>query len=137
LWLLFGSVTSAMAQVSIGIGPNLPGVSIGINLPAYPELVLVPGYPVYCAPRLQANFFFYGGLHWVYQADAWYASSWYNGPWGLATPEVVPLFVPIPVPYATIGILLGTSVGGRRMRRPAGTSTGAWEQRRPAPVFRG
>jgi len=85
---------------SIGIGVNLPGVSIGINLPAYPELVLVPGYPVYYAPRLQANFFFYDGLYWVYQADTWYASSWYNGPWGLVAPEVVPLFVlRIPVRY--------------------------------------
>lgn len=36
LWMLSGSATCAMAQVSIGI-----------NLPAYPELVLVPGYPVY------------------------------------------------------------------------------------------
>jgi hypothetical protein len=100
LWMLFGSVTSAMAQVSIGIGVNLPGVSIGINLPAYPELVLVPGYPVYYAPHLQANFFFYDGLYWVYQADNWYASSWYNGPWGLVAPEVVPLFVlRIPVRY--------------------------------------
>ena len=44
LWMLFWSSTSAMAQVSIGIG--LPGVSIGINVPLYPELVQVPGYPV-------------------------------------------------------------------------------------------
>ena len=32
-WMLLCSVTSAMAQVSIGIGIALPGVSIGINLP--------------------------------------------------------------------------------------------------------
>jgi hypothetical protein len=63
LWLLCGSVTSAVAQVSIGIG--LPGVSIGINLPVYPQLVPVPGYPVYYAPQLNSNFFFYDGLYWV------------------------------------------------------------------------
>jgi hypothetical protein len=98
LWMLFGSVTSAIAQVSIGIG--LPGVSIGINLPLFPELVRVPGYPVYYAPRLNSNFFFYDGMYWVYQGDNWYASSWYNGPWGLVAPEVVPLFVlRIPVRY--------------------------------------
>ncbi len=97
-WILFWSVTSAMAQVSVGIG--LPGVSIGINLPLYPELVQVPGYPVYYAPRLNSNYFFYDGMYWVYQRDNWYASSWYNGPWGLVTPEVVPLFVlRIPVRY--------------------------------------
>jgi len=96
--MLFGSVTSAIAQVSIGIG--LPGVSIGINLPVYPQLVQVPGYPVYYAPNLNSNFFFYDGMYWVYQGDNWYASTWYNGPWGLVGPQAVPLFVlRIPVGY--------------------------------------
>lgn len=99
LWMLFCSVTSsAVAQVSIGIG--LPGVSIGVNLPVYPEFVRVPGYPVYYAPRLHSNYFFYDGMYWVYQGDNWYASSWYNGPWGLVAPEFVPLFIlRIPVRY--------------------------------------
>jgi hypothetical protein len=98
LFMMLGSVSSAIAQVSIGIG--LPGGSIGINLSLYPELVRVPGYPVYYAPRLNSNFFFYDGLYWVYQNDNWYASSWYNGPWGLVAPEAVPLFVlRIPVRY--------------------------------------
>ena len=98
LSLLCCSVTSAVAQVSVGIG--LPGVNIGINLPVYPELVPVPGYPVYYAPRMGSNYFFYDGMYWVYQRDNWYASSWYNGPWGLVQPEVVPLFVlRVPVRY--------------------------------------
>jgi hypothetical protein len=98
LGMLLSSVASAAVQVSIGIG--LPHVSIGINLPAYPQLVRVPGYPVYYAPRLEANFFFYDSMYWVYQDDNWYASSWYNGPWWLVGPEVVPVFVlRIPVRY--------------------------------------
>src|SRR5712691_9734481 len=89
LWMLLCSVSSAVAQVSIGI-----------NLSLYPELVPVPGYPVYYAPRMEANYFFYDGLYWVYQGDTWYASSWYNGPWWIARPEVVPVFVlRIPVGY--------------------------------------
>ncbi|MCM2290531.1 MAG: hypothetical protein NDI67_16020 [Sulfuritalea sp.] len=91
LWMLFWSATSALAQVSI---------SIGINLPLYPTLVQVPGYPVYYAPRLNSNFFFYDGMYWVYEGDNWYSSSWYNGPWWLVAPEYVPLFVlRIPVRY--------------------------------------
>jgi len=98
LLMLFGLVTSATAQVSVGIG--LPGVSIGINLGSYPEFVRVPGYPVYYAPRLDSNFFFYDGMYWVYQSDNWYASSWYNGPWGRVVPEVVPVYVlRVPVRY--------------------------------------
>jgi hypothetical protein len=98
LWMLLCSITAAVAQVSVGIG--LPGVSIGINLPVYPQLVAVPGYPVYYAPQVNSNYFFYDGMYWVYQQDNWYASSWYNGPWGLVAPEVVPLFVlRVPVRY--------------------------------------
>jgi len=98
LSLLLCSVTFAGAQLSIGIG--LPNVSIGINLPIYPELTPVPGYPVYYAPQVDGNYFFYDGMYWVYQDDNWYASSWYNGPWGYVEPTVVPLFVlRIPVRY--------------------------------------
>ena len=89
LGMLLYSVVSFSAQVSIGI-----------NFPAYPELIIVPGYPVYYAPQLEANLFFYDGLYWVYQDDNWYASSWYNGPWWIVNPEAVPLFVlRIPVSY--------------------------------------
>ena len=88
----------AAAQVSFGF--VVPGLSIGINLPTYPQLVRVPGYPVYYAPQLDSNFFFYDGMYWVYQSDNWYASTWYNGPWGLVAPEAVPLYVlRVPVRY--------------------------------------
>jgi len=98
LWMWLGAVTAAIAQVSIGIG--MPNVSIGINLPVYPDLVQVPNYPVYYAPRLNTNYFFYDGLYWVYEQDDWYASSWYNGPWGRVAPDGVPLFIlRIPVRY--------------------------------------
>ena len=98
LSILFFPLTSAHAQVSVNI--DLPGVSIGINQPVFPELVRVPGYPVYYAPRVQSNYFFYDGMYWVYQGDNWYASSWYNGPWSLVDPDSVPLYVlRIPVRY--------------------------------------
>jgi hypothetical protein len=100
LWMSLFTLTPATAQVSVGVGIGLPGVSIGINLPAYPQLVRVPGYPVYYAPRLDANLFFYDGMYWAYQGDNWYASSWYNGPWGVVAPEFVPVYVlRVPVRY--------------------------------------
>src|SRR5487761_2350339 len=98
LSMLICSIASAEAQVSVGIA--LPGISIGLNLPVYPDLQRVPGYPVYSAPRLNSNYFFYDGMYWVYQQDNWYASSWYNGPWALVDPDAVPLFIlRIPVRY--------------------------------------
>jgi hypothetical protein len=84
LLMALGVATSANAAVN---------VSIGINLPTYPRLVAVPGYPVYYAPGVNSNYFFYDGLYWVFEGDGWYASSWYNGPWRLVDPFAVPLYL--------------------------------------------
>ena len=83
--------TPAYSQISVGIG--LPSVQIGFNIPAYPQLVIVPGYPVYYAPSVDANLFFYDGLYWCLNDDTWYSSSWYNGPWSVVAIEAVPLFL--------------------------------------------
>jgi hypothetical protein len=96
--VLMSPLAASAAQVSIAIGT--PHVSIGINVPAYPRLVRVPGHPVYYAPGLQANFFFYDGLYWVFHSDNWYASSWYNGPWWFVEPYAVPVYIlRVPVRY--------------------------------------
>lgn len=102
LLLLTCVAASASARVNIGIGIGLPNVNIGINLPLLPELVPVPGYPVYYAPQVEANYFFYDGLYWVYRNDNWYASYWYNGPWWFVEPTIVPVYIlRIPVRYYT------------------------------------
>lgn len=75
-------------------------VSISVNLVQYPVMQRIPGYPVYYAPRLHANYFFYDGLYWVYVDDEWYASPWYDGPWDLVGYDSVPLFIlRVPVRY--------------------------------------
>src|SRR5258706_3996388 len=100
LGMLLFPAMPAPAAVSVSIGIGIPNVSIGIILPVYPNLVPVPGYPVYYAPQLDSNYFFYDGMYWVFQGDSWYASSWYNGPWGIVSPEAVPLYVlRVPVRY--------------------------------------
>lgn len=98
LWLSLSPLALASTQVSVGIA--VPGLSIGVNIPAYPQFVRVPGYPVYYAPDLPANYFFYDGMYWVYSADNWYVSYWYNGPWDLVYPQYVPRYIlRIPVYY--------------------------------------
>lgn len=100
LSLLFFPVTATNADVRVGVGISVPGVSIGINLPAYPRLVRIPGYPVFYDPLVDGNYFFYDGLYWVLYGDDWYASSWYNGPWEVVDRYDVPLFVlRVPVHY--------------------------------------
>jgi hypothetical protein len=96
--VIFGGIAifPARAQVSISV----PGLSIGIDLPQLPRLVRVPGYPVYYAPQLRSNYFFYEGMYWVFESNNWYASAWYNGPWSEVNPQSVPLFIlRVPVQY--------------------------------------
>lgn len=98
--LLFIPVSASRADVSIGVGIEMPGVSIGINMPSYPKLVRVPGHPVFYAPRATHNFFFFDGLYWVLIGDNWYASSWYDGPWDWVAPDYVPVYLlRVPVRY--------------------------------------
>jgi hypothetical protein len=98
LSFLLGTATPAGAQVSVSVA--VPGISIGIHQHGYPELVPVPGYPVYYAPQLPVNYFFYDGYYWLYHDDHWYTSDWYDGPWTMVDPDDVPLFVlRVPVRY--------------------------------------
>ena len=100
LSMAIGATLSMPASGQVSFGVSLPGVSIGVNVPVYPELVPVPGYPVYYAPNIDSNYFFYDGMYWLFQGDNWYMSSWYNGPWVLVAPDAVPLFVlRVPVRY--------------------------------------
>ena len=76
------------------------GVNIGINLTGYPALQPIPGYPVYYAPGVNSNYFFYDGLYWVFDGDTWYESNWYNGPWAAVDPFDVPVYLlRVPVRY--------------------------------------
>ena len=122
LALLFCPLISARAQIGVGIG--VPGINIGINVSAYPDLVPVPGYPIYYDPEANWNYFFYDGLYWVYQADNWYASSWYNGPWQLVGPEVCRCSC-CAFRFATTASRQCTFAAGVTTRRHIGVSTGA------------
>ena len=96
--LLLGPV--AFSETQDNVGMNAADVSGGFHMPSYPDLILVPGTPVYYAPHVAANFFFYDGKYWIYQSDEWYASRGYDGPWGFVTPDAMPVQVlRVPVLY--------------------------------------
>ena len=88
---LAGTAGTARSEVS---------VNIGITLPAPPALVVVPETPVMYAPRVGANYFFYGGRYYVFAKSAWYVGARYNGPWVFVAPEFVPRpILAVPVRY--------------------------------------
>lgn len=94
-----------LAALLVTLGAAMPAlaevrVSIGINVPAYPALQRIPSYPVYYAPAVRANYFFYDGLYWVFDDDEWHASAWYNGPWHVVDRYEVPApLLRVPVRY--------------------------------------
>ena len=82
------------------INPASARVSIDLHLSLFPELVPLPGYPVYYAPAIDSNYFFYDGRYWLFDGDDWYESAWYNGPWEYVERDYVPLYVlRVPVRY--------------------------------------
>ena len=97
--LVQGCYTAPPYQPS-SYGSGYSGVSIGIYYSTYPDLVRIPGYPVYYAPGVDSNYFFYDGFYWVFHSDNWYVSSWYNGPWDYVGYYDVPAYLlRVPVRY--------------------------------------
>lgn len=73
---------------------------VDINLSANPQLVPVPGYPVYYAPDVDANYFYYDDQYWDFDGEDWYSSVGYDGPWDLVPSFDVPIFLlDVPVRY--------------------------------------
>jgi hypothetical protein len=73
---------------------------IDVDLPQYPEMLPVPESPVYYAPSVDSNYFFYDGQYWDFYNDGWYTSPWYNGPWVYVDPVYVPTYVLwVPIRY--------------------------------------
>ena len=88
---------------------------IDVDVPQYPEMQPVPDSPVYYAPGVDSNYFFYDGTYWDYYNDRWYASPWYNGPWSYVDPIYIPtyvLWVPISYYHRHPGYWHGWNVNG-------------------------
>jgi hypothetical protein len=96
--LLLG--TSARASdVKINIGLGVPP----IVLTAPPQLVVVPGTPVFYAPDVSANLFFYKGRYYTVANGVWSRAPAYNGPWAVIQIGQVPApVVAVPVEYYKI-----------------------------------
>ena len=100
LALAIGLLPALPAPAQVSLQLNIQGAGFGVELRSFPSLVLVPGYPVYYAPQLRSNYFFYDGMYWVFAEDTWYGSRWYNGPWGRVSDDLVPLYLlRVPVRY--------------------------------------
>ena len=97
---LAGPVRAADVHIGINIGvPPPPPVVVE----APPPLVVVPQSPVYYAPSLPYNYFYYGGLYYTFHDGYWFNAGSYNGPWTFVAVERVPRPIRVvPVRYYKI-----------------------------------
>ncbi len=107
-WLIFSLIVVVFMSVGI-LSPRTSdagiGVSIGIPLPglrlaAPPDLAIIAGTPVYFAPDIQADLYFYHGNWYRPYGGEWYVSAEFGGPWGhVAIGNVPPPLVDLPPDY--------------------------------------
>jgi hypothetical protein len=102
--------TALAVTVALGgalAGPARGDVHIGINIgpppivvAEPPRLVVVPRSPVYWAPSLPYNFFYYGGRYWTYHEDGWFSAGSVHGPWVVIDlPRVPRPVLAVPIAY--------------------------------------
>ena len=94
---LGGTATASDVKINIGLG--VPP----IVLTAPPQLVVVPGTPVYYAPDVSANLFFYKGRYYTVANGVWAMAPAYTGPWAVIQIGQVPApVVAVPIEYYKI-----------------------------------
>jgi hypothetical protein len=97
--MLVPAASVKAADVKINIGLGVPP----IVLTAPPQLVVVPGTPVYYAPDVSANLFFYKRRYYTVANGVWAMAPAYNGPWAVIETGQVPTpVVAVPVQYYKI-----------------------------------
>src|SRR5262245_26427549 len=111
--LLRGLWTAGVGVVAVAASALAGDVNIGINIggpPAPPpppmvieeppRLLVVPSSPVYYAPSVPYNFFYYDGRYWTFNAGNWFWGGSVRGPWTYAAVGYVPRPVlAVPVRY--------------------------------------
>ena len=97
--MLFLGDSATASDVKINIGLGVPP----IVLTTPPSLVVVPGTPVYYAPDVSANLFFYKGRYYTVANGVWAMAPAYTGPWAVIQIGQVPApVVAVPVEYYKI-----------------------------------
>ena len=104
--VLAGAMLTAVSPPSASGADVHIGVNIGapppppIVLEAPPPLVAVPGSPVYYAPELPYNVFYYDGHYYTLHDEAWFSAASFSGPWGFVAVAHVPRpILAVPVSY--------------------------------------
>ncbi len=92
------AATGHTADVHIGINIGVPPPPPPIVVEAPPPLVVVPRTPVYYAPDVPYNFFYYDGAYYVLHDGHWFSAASAHGPWVFVERVPRPILT-VPVGY--------------------------------------
>jgi len=94
------AVAAQDVNINLGIGAT-PLPPVVVTRP--PQLVVVPGTPVYYAPAVPFNYFFYGGQYYTFAKGQWFVAPAYNGPWVvIAVGQLPQPILAVPMEYYKI-----------------------------------
>lgn len=99
------SVVAGIALALVLLVTPLAGAYVSISIEIQPRLVVVPGVPVYYAPELPYNYFFYAGQYYVFINGVWYVGPTFRGPWVFLPLVSVPQpILVVPVEYYVVPV---------------------------------
>jgi len=88
IFFLPGNALSHDADFGVSIGIGLPPPPVAFIPP--PALQVIPGTPVYYAPEINRQLYFYSGNWYRLYNGYWYRAAYNNGPWTYLAPPGVP-----------------------------------------------
>lgn len=98
--LCLGVALAAAAALLPASAAARTDIHFDVHIGTPPQLVVVPQTPVYYAPALPYNYFFYGGQYYIFQQGTWSYGPTYNGPWAVIPVQYVPRpILAVPVTY--------------------------------------
>ena len=85
---------------SFSVGVRIESVNLGIFVGDPPAMVSIPGTPVYHAPSVPHNYFYYRWQYYLFHQGAWFVAANCNGPWTVIALDHVPKpILAVPVTY--------------------------------------
>src|SRR6185295_14875083 len=97
--VVVGAMAANVPAVDVHIGINVgvpPPPPVVVAAP--PQLVIVPHSPVYYAPSVPYNYFYYDGRYYTNHEGAWFYATGSGGPW-VYVQHVPPPVLAVPVAY--------------------------------------
>jgi hypothetical protein len=88
--ILFQPAEALSHDINFSLGINMPPLPPAIVVTRPPALHVIPGTPVFYAPEVERQLYFYSGNWYRLYDGYWFRAAYNNGPWAYLSPLNVP-----------------------------------------------